>query len=997
MTGSWIALCARLVLRPASFATVASPAIADLQFEAAGAPRRRVLMAYFGACRAIASAALRDLRTDMGEAFAFSGLAGVWVRAILWYAGCLFFAHVSVGMSLQAFRLTPDQRLALSLDLVVSHLPLVVAGAAFGLSRRRPQAARSIAAAALVVSIGCFAIDGLRLALTVPAWAVLGAAVAMSRGWMVPVRIVLLAGGWFVLVATALTLSSGTVWPPEAQRWRSVGLLSVLAIVSWATTRARRHAAVAGLLTLLVPAASLAQTASVIEGRVVSDANGAALPRVRVMLNASQPGADPVLTDDQGRFVLPIPPLVTGDTVSFTAAKAGFASLTQTVNRRAPAPMTIRLPRGAAISGRVATDSGEPAVSALISVSPDSTASPPRLAETDDLGAFRVGGLLAGSYRVVVLGQQGAQREPIGRFMQRLRENPGLTVPAATTEPLAVSVAIGEERNVDILVPAAAPRTPPALPTNLPADQRGGASVSGRITSTAGRPLAGATVRLVRSGTIPRMGITDRDGRYRVADLPAGDFTVEASYPGHTTMQFGQPRANQPGKPVTVRADEEVSRIDIALIGGSAITGTVVDEHGEPIEGVTVGPLQLRAMGDFSAALPAAGVRPPLTDDRGQFRLWGLVPGRYIVSATADAGVGGLDPRGTIGYSPVYYPGTTDVGSATTVRVDAGVDLPGIDLTFVPARTFRVTGFALDAAGQPARGVYFFPSQRSTPILTEPRTTQATAEGAFTFTNVPAGEYVVQVMTQGAPAATGGTPTVHFGMQYVTVADADPSPITVRASVGSTIEGRIVADSGPVPSSVRVWPFPSDFDHSPIMGSGPAGLETLADGAFRVSGVSGPRRFVLMGAPENAYIRSAIVNGVDAVDVPFDFGAESKPVTDIRVNLGLDGASLTGRVTGDRGEPVPDYTVVAFATERELWYRNSQRLKAGRPNQEGTYRITGLPPGDYFVAAVVGLEGNQTGGEWQNPVVLEEISRRAQRITLSPSEALTMSPRLVVR
>jgi hypothetical protein len=281
--------------------------------------------------------------------------------------------------------------------------------------------------------------------------------------------------------------------------------------------------------------------------------------------------------------------------------------------------------------------------------------------------------------------------------------------------------------------------------------------------------------------------------------------------------------------------------------------------------------------------------------------------------------------------------------------------------------------------------------------MTEPRTAQAGADGSFAFANVPSGEYVVQVMTPGAPASTTGTPTVHFGMQYVNVTDADPVPVTVRASAGSTIEGRIIDEGSAPAQSLSVYPFPTDFDHSPIIGSGLAGLTMLDDGTFRVAGVSGLRRFVLMGGPEGAYIKSAVANGADALELPFDFGLEGKPITDIEIVIGRDSATLTGRAVNDRGEPVPDYSVVAFAADRALWYRQSQRVKAGRPNQEGVYRITGLPPGDYWLIGVTGLEGNATGGEWQSAEVLEALSKRAQRITLGGGETRTINPPVVPR
>jgi hypothetical protein len=92
-------------------------------------------------------------------------------------------------------------------------------------------------------------------------------------------------------------------------------------------------------------------------------------------------------------------------------------------------------------------------------------------------------------------------------------------------------------------------------------------------------------------------------------------------------------------KPVSIRDGETVARIDIGLPTGSAITGTIVDHHGEPIAGTLVGALQVRTNGDLAMAANASGVRERLIDDRGGYRLFGLLPGRFLVTASVDADV----------------------------------------------------------------------------------------------------------------------------------------------------------------------------------------------------------------------------------------------------------------------------------------------------------------------------------------------------------------------
>jgi protocatechuate 3,4-dioxygenase beta subunit len=764
--------------------------------------------------------------------------------------------------------------------------------------------------------------------------------------------------------------------------------------------RRRQWEFIALAVMLMWPSAASAQTlaAAALRGRVLAAADGAALPRARLVIDAPDRPVDPVLTDDEGRFVLPA--TAPRGPLRVVAAKPGYATRAFNVERDGR-DITLRLERGAAINGRVVDTNGDPvpSVPVVARFDPQGGGTPPAmplLTDTDDLGEYRLGALPAGRYSVTVLGSAAADRDPVTRLQEQLRQNPAATLPDSASAAVTVALQPGEEANgIDLTHTARAP-VAPAPPVNLPDDQKGTASVSGRVTSVAGRPLANATVRLSRNALIARVAVTTADGRYILRDLPAGSFSVQASKTGHVSRQYGQERPNAAGRNVVVRDGALTERIDIVLPGGSAMSGTVVDDRGEPVAGVTVRALQLRTAGDMTMALTATGVRPRPTDDRGQFRLFGLLPGSYVINASADASVSSPDPKGTLGYAPIFYPGTPEIGGAFPIAITAGSEVPRLSLVFIPSRTARVTGVALDGAGQPARSVLLFASQRSSRTMLEPRIAQAGPDGSFSVANVPPGEYTLQVLSPRGPAGTGGTPTVDFGMQYVTVADSDPAPVTVRATAGSTLEGRIISESGAPMDNARVWALPTDFDKSPIMGSGPSGLTLLGEGRFRITGVTGSRRFTLQNAPDDWYLKSVTVNGSDALDTPFDFGLEGKAFPDIEAVL-APAASVTGRAVGDRDAPVTDYAVLVFARDRLLWYRTSQSLKFGRPSQDGTFRVGELPPGDYWVVAVDTLDVADGGGEWQNPELLEELAKRAERITLRAGEARTLRLPIVRR
>ena len=97
---------------------------------------------------------------------------------------------------------------------------------------------------------------------------------------------------------------------------------------------------------------------------------------------------------------------------------------------------------------------------------------------------------------------------------------------------------------------------------------------------------------------------------------------------------------------------------------------------------------------------------------------------------------------------------------------------------------------------------------------------------------------------------------------------------------------------------------------------------------------------------------------------------------------------MTGRVTDDRAAPVADYGVHVFSTFRDRWFTGSRWVKTARPTQDGSFRVDGLPPGDYWVAAIERVEGTPGGGVLPpDPQLLESLSSRATRITLGEGQS----------
>jgi hypothetical protein len=694
-------------------------------------------------------------------------------------------------------------------------------------------------------------------------------------------------------------------------------------------------------------------------GKVIAAQTQLALRHARVAIDSTSTREPPTFTDDRGEFALDAPL-----NTSLTIAKAGFATETVPISRgQGLQQLRIEMRRGGAITGRAVDQSGLPVISRRVTallLAPDAVGPMALSAITDDLGEFRFGGLAQGEWKVELLPP--------------------------------VRVRSGEMIDVgDLIVAAGPPTVTSAASAAVPS---GFGAITGQVTDVRGKPMR-VILRLSRTGSPTLSAVSDDKGRFRFERLAEGSYFLEAARPGAPTMQFGQRYSGQPGKLIDVRDRATVSDVNFVLSGGTSISGSVGDEYGEPIQGASVRVLQIRSVDGRKVAIAPTGIEPRTSDDRGVYRMFGLLPGRYLVVVDGDAG-----------YAPTFYSGTSNVAYALPVNIEGG-DVSGIDLALHPEPTARVFGTALDSDGRPVVGpILMAVSQRSGVTQLEPRQTSTSADGTFLFENVSPGDYVLQTMTPSGgvrprlePGKPLALPAMEFGMQRLVIAtDSEPPAVSIRTSRGSLLRGRIVTDGqSPLPPSLRVWPFPTDFDTSPMIGSGAAALTMKQDSSFEISGITGTRRFVLMTAVDGWYLREARVRGVDALDTPYDFGVEASEFDDIEVVASRTNATVFGTATNAAGRRIDEYVVLLFSMDSSKWYRMSQGIKLARPSQNGEFRISSVPPGSYYLVAVPEGSDLIASGNWQDASVLQSLRSSAATVVISEQSLVNVALRLVER
>jgi hypothetical protein len=536
-------------------------------------------------------------------------------------------------------------------------------------------------------------------------------------------------------------------------------------------------------------------TASVIG--IVVDAQNSPQPLRRAIVTVS--GTDltsprSVITNDDGRFELRRLP---AGRLTVTAAKPGYVNgafgATRPGRRGTPVEiaagetgtLSISLARGAALTGAVRSDTGQPLGGMRVfAMDADSPASPHPAPEpsqygttalTDERGVYRLYNLAPGEYMVAAIPTTTVSNDvtrltvaETDAILARLRQRQATGVPppqdlppampAGTLAPMfypgtpaqndagRVKVASGEVRaGLDI--------TWAPVPTTT---IEGMVAGDGQLPSSVQLSIAsGNTVRFFAlGGANPQLvQPPGRDGRFRYSGIVPGRYTIvaRASAAAPSGGREGAPFTTAPGGDDTQYAVESVevtgqpvTGVTLRLQRGSRVAGRIVFDAGKqkPTDFATIR-VGVRSVGGGSAVtIPNV---TPAAD--GRFAFGPLPPGAYVFSIVTTPGAGSWWFRSAMKNG-------RDVLDAG-VALRPGEDHDGFVLTLTDKRS-EIFGTLWTAAGQPASAYYIVavPADAAfwTPASRRVKSTRPGTDGAFSVLDLPAGDYLLVTLTDVEPA-----------------------------------------------------------------------------------------------------------------------------------------------------------------------------------------------------------------------------------------------------
>jgi Carboxypeptidase regulatory-like domain len=411
---------------------------------------------------------------------------------------------------------------------------------------------------------------------------------------------------------------------------------------------------------------------------------------------------------------------------------------------------------------------------------------------------------------------------------------------------------------------------------------------------------------------------------------------------------------------------------------------------------------------------PAGGGQ---SDDRGQYRVFGLPPGDYYVSADAGrlaqifgrglqqlaSGVaGGLGGGGRggffgvppddpepVGYAPTYYPGVVTAAEAGKITVGPGQEVSGMDFQVQLVATATVSGIVVGADG--AVPVLLVPQDGGGMLRGQILRGSAGADGVFSIVNVPPGRYTAVARSGGGMFASGGD-TQRVATQNINVAGQNIAGVMLALQPSVSLSGNITVESSGTPAPTDYSTFRVDVpDVDPLpfaggpggRGGGPISSGGRADqnGAFTVLSLMPGRHYVRVSGSGAWTLKSVVVAGQDVTDEPIDLRS-GHDVDNVTIVLTDRATEISGTVRDASGTAAAAMAVIAFSTDQQQWQPQSRSIQSVRTGQDGTYRMRGLPPGDYRILATEDVEQ----GEWFDPAFLHRVLPSSEKISLTEGE-----------
>jgi protocatechuate 3,4-dioxygenase beta subunit len=514
------------------------------------------------------------------------------------------------------------------------------------------------------------------------------------------------------------------------------------------------------------------------------------------------------------------------------------------------------------------------------------------------------------------------------------------------------------------------------------------ATIEGIVTSLPStEPLKSAHIELSRPGEYRAL--------YRAISDGTGHFSIEAIEPGSYQVRVNKDGYSSPRRRCSAFAvhDEDVitlvpgqnlSGVRFQLFAPGAITGHVLDPSGDPVAEAEVDAYMVTV---FHGHRKLAKVGQSTTDDRGQFRLFHLEPGKYFLRLDDDTQLRdqleeSTDAPGRIGFRPIFYPDTFDLDHSTSFLVHAGQEISGVDFTAHSTEVIRITGKVVNGLTNEPIETGNLAALRLDPGMPDDKQSifSESQEGEFELSNLIPGRYLISSMTSN-PADR----KAWRGFQEIDLRESGLA-LSIRVFPSRDVSGRVeIQENDKIDFrklQVELRPH-SDVNYGMVF------ARVNPDGTFLIADVGQDIYEVeVTGLPSSYYLKTAFWGTVELVGgrLKIRDASDSQPLI---LKLGKPAAKVQGQVQTVDGEVACSAQVV-LVPEGE-WATDEGRFVETGTDQNGNYSFKDIVPGDYRLLA----------WDQNSPIAysergsLEQYESQGAVIHLKPEDHLTVPLKLI--
>jgi hypothetical protein len=519
------------------------------------------------------------------------------------------------------------------------------------------------------------------------------------------------------------------------------------------------------------------------------------------------------------------------------------------------------------------------------------------------------------------------------------------------------------------------------VPKATPTPRKDECSVAGMVVKLAGsEPLRRAEVTLQSTDDRTRSvsTTTDAGGRFELKRIEPGHYSLTVARRGFVSQEYGQKTPNDPGSALTLRPGQDVKDLLFRLLPSAVIAGRVLDEEGEPLPLTEVNALRQMYSNGKRQLWPQTSLS---TNDLGEFRLFGLPPGRYFLRASYGRnerfnGTVAQLPTGSApeqGYAPTYYPGSTDPAKAVALTIKAGEEISSVEILLRPVNVFSVRGRVYNTLSKrSSAGVMIQLEAHNTGVMWD-------SNGGGVNTEKPDGTFEIHDVVPGSYTVIAywfDEGQRYQARQIIEVGNADVDGVNLTIAPGIPVYGHVKWDGPPSLERGELTVYLRGLESERSYG----GFVRVTGEAFTLKEVlEGEYRALVSGISQDCFLKSVRFGGTESLLDGFTVkrGVEAE----LEVTISSRGARVQGTVTDEEGLPAAGVWVVAVPDETR---RSQFRLyRARTTDQYGRFDLRGVAPGDYKL-----FSWNQAEqGAWEDPDFLLPFESKGEKISAQEGDA----------